>query len=312
MPEVPVRRSLPKRILLVLGAVLAFTILFVVACHIAVQEIFTGIETSRATGLSSVPWDMRTMWSTGRRVGLDYASVNKSGEAWIARSADLRTRCSSFDQSTEKLQKIVGSHHGYFEELRTESRSGQGRALAASLSVPSAEFDSTLSDLKEIGQVEEVSEAGEDSAVRLATAVRHQTAAETNLSRLQNLQRGRKGELHDAVALEKEISQAREAAAEAQRQHEALLSTVAQAHIRVTLLEDYRAPLQANFSTALLQLRNSLVEGIRSIFSSAAICLGALFEFGLPLAFWSALLFWPARALWRRFRPVRLAVPATP
>ena len=309
MLEAITRRSLPKRVLLAIGALLAFTILFVVACRIAVQQIFVGIASSRATGLSAFPWDTRTMWSTGRQ--LDYATVDKLGETWIARSADLRTRCSSFDQSTEKLQKIVAAHHGFFEDLRTESRSGQGRALAASLSVPSSEFDSALSNLKEIGQVEEVSEAGEDSAVKLATAARHQTAAETNLSRLQNLQRGRTGELHDAVALEKEIAQAREAAAEAQRQHETLLSTVAQAHIRVTLLEDYRAPLQANLNTGLLQLRNSLVEGVGSIFSSAALCLGVLFEFGLPLAFWAALLFWPARAVWRRFRPTRATIPAT-
>ena len=195
--------------------------------------------------------------------------------------------------------------------MRTESRSGSGRALAATVSVPSNDFDATLSDLKTLGRVEGISEAGEDFAVKLATASRHLSAAQTNLSRLQKLQRERKGELRDAVALEKDIAQANESVDEAARQNQGLLSTVAQAHIRLTLMEDYRAPLQTNLAGVILQLRNSLVEGIASIFSSAALVLGILFEFGLPLLFWAALLFLPARLAWRRYRHAPRAIPVT-
>ena len=206
--------------------------------------------------------------------------------------------------------QIVSAHHGYLEDLRTESRSGSGRALAASVSVPSSDFDATLSDLKTLGRVEGISEAGEDFAVKLATASRRLSAAQTNLSRLQKLQRERKGELRDAVALEKDIAQANESVDEAERQNQGLVSTVAQAHIRLTLMEDYRAPLQTNLAGVLLQLRNSLVEGIASIFSSATFVFGILFEFGLPLLFWAALLFLPARFAWRRFRRVPAVLPA--
>jgi hypothetical protein len=189
-----------------------------------------------------------------------------------------------------------------------------GRALAATLSVPTKEFDATISELKTLGRVEAISEAGEDSAVKLATAERHLAAAQTNLGRLQRLQRERKGELRDAVALEKDIAQANETVAEAQRQHEGLVSTVAQAHIHLLLMEDYRAPFQANFAGSSLALRNSFVEGVGAIFSSLAFVLGALFEFGLPLLFWALILFWPLRLVWRRFRHTtpNTAVPAAP
>src|SRR5437879_3085068 len=115
----------------------------------------------------------------------------------------------------------------------------------------------------------------------------------------------------DAVALEKDIAQANEAVDEAERQNQGLVSTVAQAHIRLTLLEDYRAPLQANLAGFSLQLRNSLVEGVGAIFSSAALVLGVLFEFALPLLFWAALLFVPTRFVWRRFRRAPAVLPAT-
>ncbi len=105
-----------------------------------------------------------------------------------------------------------------------------------------------------------MSQAGEDSAVKLASAGRRLAAAQTNLSRLQKLQRERKGELRDAVVLEKDIAQAAEAVAENERLQENLQSTVAQAHIHFTLLEDYRAPFQAS----VVQCCRSVILSLRA------------------------------------------------
>jgi hypothetical protein len=300
-------RSLPKRIFLITGGFAIFTLVFIIAIRLAVMGIFKGIEQNKATGLSAVAWDFGSMsYSGGATAG---AYQKSAADPWIARSANLLARCSSFDRSLASLHQIVSTHHGYLEDLRTESRSGYGRALAATVSVPSNDFDATLADLKTLGRVEGISEAGEDFAVKLAATARRLSAAQTNLSRLQKLQGERKVELRDAVALEKDIAQANEAVDEADRQNQGLVSTVAQAHIRLTLMEDYRATLQANLAGIFLQLRNSLVEGIGAVFSSAAVVLGILLEFGLPLLFWAGLLFTPARFAWRRFRRAPAALP---
>ncbi|HYA63101.1 MAG TPA: DUF4349 domain-containing protein [Candidatus Sulfotelmatobacter sp.] len=307
MPDLSPRPSWKKRFLVIAGGSLACLLLFVVAVRITVRELFDGIASSRTPGLSGVAgWDMRSFWSSGW--SLPMLQKGAATEQWIARSADLSTRTASFDHSATALHQIVAKHHGYFEDLRTESHSGYGRTLVAVLAVPSEEFDATLSELRILGRVESSSQAGEDSAVQLAAAARRLTASQINLSRLQKLQRERQGELRDAVALEKDIAQANEAVAEAERQHESLLSTVALAHIRVTLLEDYRAPLQLSLSGALLQVRNSLVVGIGAIFSTIAFVLSVLLGYGLPLLFWLALLFLPLRAVWRRFHHAPTAV----
>jgi len=310
MSETLNRRSFAKRLLIAAAAFAAFSLASIISARLAVESLFKGIASSRSSGLSAIFGDVGSMGSTGQ---MGVAMLQKGvAEPWIARSADLRARSSAFDRSLASLHEIVSTHHGYLEDLRTESRSGYGRALAATVSVPSSDFDATLADLKTLGRVEGISEAGEDFAVKLATAARRLAAAQTGLSRLQKLQRERKGELRDAVALEKDIAQANEAVDEAERQNQGLVSTVAQAHIRLTLLEDYRAPLQANLAGLFLQLRNSLVEGVGSIFSSAALVLGVFFEFGLPLLFWAALLFVPTRFTWRRFRRTPAALPAAP
>ena len=309
MSESTPLRSFVKRLLITVTALSAFILCSVFSARIAVESLFRGIASSKSTALSSYSWDLGSMWSTG---GIAGPYLQKGvADPWIARSANLLARSSAFDRSLASLHQIVSAHHGYLEDLRTESRFGSGRALAATVSVPSNDFDATLSDLKTLGRVEGISEAGEDFAVKLATASRRLSAAQTNLSRLQKLQRERKGELRDAVALEKDIAQANESVDEAARQNQGLLSTVAQAHIRRTLMEDYRAPLQANLAGVILQLRNSLVEGIASIFSSAALVIGILFEFGLPVLFWAALLFLPARFAWRRYRHAPTAIPVT-
>jgi Domain of unknown function (DUF4349) len=221
--------------------------------------------------------------------------LQKTGdnEAWIARSADLQTRSSAFDRSASSLHQIVSARHGYFEDLRTESRSGFRGALVAELAVPSDEFDATLAHLQTLGRVEAVSQAGEGSAVKPASASRRVAARQTSLSRLQKLQRERKGELRDAVALEKDIAQAAETVAETERVQENLQSTVAQAHIRFTLLDDDRAPFHPGMGSSALQIRNSFAGGISAVFSTAALFLGVLLAtacrlcFGLPFFFGS-------------------------
>jgi hypothetical protein len=295
------RYSWKKRVLLIVGEGILFLLVFVFAIRITMMEMFRGIESQKATGLSAVAqWDPLSMWSMGGAYSLNRS--NAVGESWIARSAELQVHSASFEHSVSALHGIVAGHHGYLEDLRTESRTGAGRALGATISVPTEEFDGTLLDLQKLGRVESVSQAGEDSAVKLATAKRRLDATKINLARLQKLQRERKGELRDAVALEKDIAKANETVAEAERQSDGLISTVAQAHIRVALFEDYRAPLQVSVAGALLQIRNSLVEGVGAIFSSLFSVLGILFGYGMPLLFWLVLLFWPVRIAWRKFR----------
>jgi hypothetical protein len=322
MTGTPFRSSWPKRILLSIAGLFILTLIFIAAVRNIVRQMYDGggIESSSRVPMSAFlvapPWDERNMWSGSPMLqkSVDSARLSFPWESPIARTADLRTHSSSFDRSVGALQQIVSSHQGYLEDLRTETRSGSGRALAATLSVPTKEFDATISDLKTLGRVDAISEVGEDSAVKLATAGRHLAAAQTNLGRLQKLQRERKGELRDAVALEKDIAQANETVAEAQRQHEGLVSTVAQAHIHLVLMEDYRAPFEANFTGSTLALRNSFVEGVSATFSSLALVLSVLFEFGLPLLFWALILFWPLRLAWRRFRHTtpNTTVPAAP
>src|SRR4029077_6504820 len=80
-----------------------------------------------------------------------------------SRSAELRSHTSSFDRGFADLRRVVSAHQSYFDDLRTQSQTGQGRLLSVALAFPGANFDVALSDLKKIGRVVAVAESGEDS-----------------------------------------------------------------------------------------------------------------------------------------------------
>jgi uncharacterized protein DUF4349 len=308
MSETPNLRSFAKRLFVSIAALAAFTMASVIGARIAVESLFKGIASSKSSGLSAVAWDLNSMWRSGGSWAPGPFQANR--EDWISRNAELVARSSSFEKSVQELHRTVVVHRGYLDKLLTQSRSGVGRMLAATLAVPSNDFDATLADVKKLGRVDAISESGEDTAIKVASAARHLAGAQSTLSRLQKLQHERKGELRDAVALEKEITQANEAVTEAERQHDELVSKVDLSYIQLTLMEEYRAPLEMHFSEAAVNLRNALVEGFGAIFYTLSLFLGVLFEFGLPLLFWMALLFWPLRAGWRRFRNTTTAVSA--
>jgi hypothetical protein len=213
----------------------------------------------------------------------------------------LRIRTDSFDNSENSLRQIVASHKGSFEEFKTETQTGQGRSLAATLTVPAPELDIALSDLKSIGRVDRISESGEDSAVKLASLERHEAAAKENLERLQKLY-GQKGSMQDSIALQKEVNGAKERLFESEKERSTVLSTMNQASVRVTLLEEYRVKLDFDLAGASLHLRNSLIEGLGGVISSMSVFAGAILQYGLPLFVWAAILFIPVRLTWRRFR----------
>src|SRR5882724_5803258 len=114
MPDDPVRRSLSKRILLVIGGFAVFTLLFMIATRLAVLGIFRGIETNKATGLAAI-----SPFSVDNAALSDLRSL---GSDWISRSAALQMHAGGFEASVRSLNNVVDAHHGYLEDLRTQSR----------------------------------------------------------------------------------------------------------------------------------------------------------------------------------------------
>jgi hypothetical protein len=296
MSEPHSSRSLFKRLAMVVAGIVGIVLVCVFSAQLCVNQMFRGIATSRATGLAA--WNIFPSFNS---------SLTDSQNPSISRSAELQSRTTSFDNSVSGLYRSVERHHGYFEDLRTENRSGQGRALAASFTVPASELDDSLNDLKALGRVQQISVASEDSTVRASRTQRRVEAAKNNLARLQSLRAQGKAGIQDALALQKEIAKATDDLAQIENEQQSLLSTVSRASVRFALIEEYRATLDVDLAGELFQLRNSLFEGLSGILATSTGFLAALFEYGLPVGFWGAILFYPTRLVWNRIRRFRAA-----
>ena len=292
MAEARAVRSLFKRFLIGVASLVGVVLVCVFSAQLSVNQMFRGIAASRSSGLA------------GWNIFPSFRSAGDSENPAISRSAEVHSRTTDFDSSVTRLYHLVETHHGYFEDLRTENRSGEGRALAASFAVPAAELDATIEDVKSLGRVLQISVASEDSTVKASRAKREVDATKNNLERLQSLRKDRSG-IQDALALQKEIAKATQELAQAENEQQNLLSTVSRAAVKLALIEEHKASLNTDLPGAYLQLRNSLVQGVEGIITTLTGFLAAVLEYGLPVGFWGLLLLYPVRFAWYKFRPVK-------
>ena len=85
-------------------------------------------------------------------------------------------------------------------------------------------------------------------------------------------------------------------------ERKALETRVQFASVQLRVSEDYKAQLQVAPPSTGTRLRKALVEGYGSAVESVLNFVLFLLEAGPTLLLWAAVLFWPARYAWRRFR----------
>jgi hypothetical protein len=124
--------------------------------------------------------------------------------------------------------------------------------------------------------------------------------------RLLDILRTRTGKVTDVLAVEEQISQTRGEIEQMEAQLANLDKRVTYASIKLQMAEEYKAPAGANGSVAL-RLRNAVVSGYRDALDSLLALAVFLLSAGPTLLIWAFILFWPARAIWKRSGALRAA-----
>jgi hypothetical protein len=109
------------------------------------------------------------------------------------------------------------------------------------------------------------------------------------------------GKMQDVLAVEKEITRVRGEIETMDAERKAISKRVEFATINVKITEEYKAQLQAPDSIGT-RLSNAAVAGYRHVADGAIGVAEFGLEYGVSIAIWIALLFWPARWAWRRYR----------
>jgi Domain of unknown function (DUF4349)/Putative zinc-finger len=220
----------------------------------------------------------------------------------IARVAGITLTTKEFDKTRASLEEILKRHGGYMGDLKVNSPSDAGRTLTATLRVPAAQLDAALAELKKLGRVEDESQRGEevtqqyvDLQARLANGIHTE-------QRLTEILRTRTGKLQDVLKVELEIDRVRGEIEEMQAEKKELSKRVAFATLNTTVKEEYFAKLQGTPPSTGSRFRNAAVDGYNTVVEGLINVGLFLLSAGPSLLLWAAILFFPVRWAWKKFR----------
>jgi hypothetical protein len=220
----------------------------------------------------------------------------------IARVAGITLTTKEFDKTRVSLEEILKRHGGYMGELKVSAPTDAGRSLTATLRIPAPQLDPALVELKKLGRVEDESQGGEevtqqyvDLEARLANGIHTE-------QRLTEILRTRTGKLQDVLKVELEIDRVRGEIEQMQAEKKELSKRVAFATLNTTVKEEYFAKLQGTPPSTGSRFRNAAVDGYNTVVEGVIEVGLFLLSAGPSLLLWAAILFFPARWVWKKLR----------
>lgn len=220
----------------------------------------------------------------------------------IVRTAGLTLVTKEFEKTRAELEGILKLHAGYVGQLTVSAPANSGRTLTATLRIPSDQLDSALAELKKLGRVENESQSGEEVTQRYVDLQARLANARNTEQQLIDILRNRTGKLSDVLEVEQELDRVRGEIEEMEAERKNLAHQVDFATLNMTLTEEFEKPLQGVPISTLTRIHNAAVEGYTSMVDGLVSVILFLFSVGPTLLLWGAILFFPARAVWRRWR----------
>jgi len=234
------------------------------------------------------------------------AAVPDSRTPLIAHTAELAVATKEFARSRLSLEEIVERHRGYAARLRMAGRR-TGSVLSATLRIPSPELASTISELKSLGEVEQEEQAADEITQQRADLEARLNNAQGTLRRLQELLKKQTYPDGNVRELQRQIAAASGDVNRLEAERQASEHRVVFANVQFSLREEITSP-QESFSA---QLHGAAATGFNEAAASLSAILLFLIGRGPLVLLWLAILFVPARFVWRRW-PISAAPAITP
>ncbi len=220
----------------------------------------------------------------------------------IARTASVSLIVKEFGPVEASVKAIALRHNGYMASLNSSSPQDAARSLTATLRIPSAQLESALAELKQLGHVEQESQSGEEVTKEFTDRAARMKNARATEESLLDVLRNHTGQVKDILATEQEIARVRGDIEQMEADQRSLQTRVDFATVEVSVQEEFKASLQGAPTATGRRLRNAAVEGYRTVVESV-IGFGVWALQSLPTVLvWGFVLFAPARWLWKRLR----------
>jgi hypothetical protein len=218
-------------------------------------------------------------------------------EPHISYSADLGVITKDFLHARSSMEEILDRHRGYAARLRMLGHP-DGSSLSANLKVPASEYSSTLTDLKSIGDVQTDDESADEVIQQHGDLEARLQNARNNARRLEQLLKNNSDKSIDVDYVQSQLIVLRAEIAKLELERHSVDERVVFSNIHFSMREARETPAQ----TVSAQLRNAAASGLTDVIGSLSTLLIFLVGYGPSFLLWAAILFFPARYLWRRTR----------
>jgi hypothetical protein len=219
------------------------------------------------------------------------------GTPMIAHAAELAVSTKEFGRSRANLEEILERHHGYAAKLRMVGQPAAS-SLTATLRVPSSEFTSAVNDLKTLGKVEQEEQTADEITQRRADVEARLVNAQNTLERLQAiLTKG--GKVHNLLEVQRQLASVSAEVARLEAERVSTDHQVTFAQVLLSLREEVNPPAESISA----EFRAAAVAGSSELLSSLLAIILFVVSRGPITLLWAAVVFFPARWIWRKWHP---------
>jgi hypothetical protein len=236
-----------------------------------------------------------------KSISVDGQSVTDQTRPMIARTASVSLIVKDFGPVEATVKAIAQRYNGYIASLNTASPQDSARTLSATLQIPSAQLESAVTELKQLGRVDQETQSGEEVTKEFIDRAARLKNARATEQRLLDVLREHAGKVKDILDAEQEIARVRGEIEQMEADQRALQTRVDFATVQLSVQEEYKASIQVTPPSTSTRLRNAAIQGYKTVVESV-IGFGVWALQSLPaLVLWALSLFVPARWMWKRF-----------
>lgn len=229
-------------------------------------------------------------------------NLSASDGPMIVRTAALTLTTREFDKTRASLEEVLRRHGGYVGNMNIASPAGMGRTINSTLLAPADQLDATMVELKRLGRVEAESQGGREVTAAYVDLQARLLNARNTERRLTDLLLHHAGQLSEVLAVEVELGRVRGQIEQMEAERKQLAKQVEFATLNATVSEDYQAQLQVVPPSTSTRFRNAAVDGYKTMSESVVEVVEFLISYGPSVLLWVALLFFPARGVWKKLR----------
>jgi hypothetical protein len=219
----------------------------------------------------------------------------------VVRTARLVLAPQDFDAARAGMERIVAAAGGFTGRIVVADARTGARSLNATLRIPAAKLDETLSALKQLGQVTAESQDGEDVTQQSVDLDARLSNARASEARLKDILEMRTGRLSDVLDVEREIARVRGEVEQMEARRKSLDRQISYAVVSLEIVEERKAAVDFGPLPVSARLRNALVDGWTTAVTSALDVTLVIVQIAPVLTLWALVLAFPAWLVRRRF-----------